>query len=111
MPLARFYLCSIEIYSILAKVFANIDVQVGLTTSTLKLCAHFKGPAILEGSVTIDCVTPIEGTYVKIVTKKDSIISPSALKLCEVNIFGNNVSGKHLGPIQESGRQIGRQNV
>ena len=92
-------------------VFANIDVQVGLTTSTLKLCAHFKGPAILEGSVTIDCVTPIEGTYVKIVTKKDSIISPSALKLCEVNIFGNNVSGKNLGPIQESGRQIDRQNV
>ena len=32
----------------------------------------------------------------KIVTKKDSIISTSALKLCELKIFGNNVSGKHV---------------
>ena len=75
------------------KGFSNVHVYVGLTLGSLELCSLYQGPVFAVTYATIMCSTPIEGTVIKIMTQKESVIPPSILKICDIAIYGSNVSG------------------
>ena len=72
-----------------------MHVYVGLTLRSLELCSFYQGPAVAETFATIVCYIPVEGTVIKITTQKESIIPPSNLAMCDIAIYGKNVSGMY----------------
>ena len=75
------------------KGFSNVYVYIGLTLQSLKLCSLYEGPVVAVTYATIVCSSPVEGTVIKIMTQKESVIPPSILTICDKAIYGNNVSG------------------
>ena len=80
-------------FSFSVKGFSNVHVYVGHTLRSLELCSLYEGPVVAVTYVTIVCSIPIEGTVIKILTQKESVIPLSVLTICGIAIYGNNVSG------------------
>ena len=73
---------------------SNIYIYVFDTFEDERLCTYFPGPAIPGQPLELTCSSPLNGIYVKIQQRKDPILEPIVLSMCEIEVYVLQYNGK-----------------